>query len=75
MSGHISAEPALATGITLMSLALRTSLALVEVKADLSETLQCVLSHVRDCTVTMAPIQTKVHSDDWIYLSYRSRER
>jgi hypothetical protein len=73
--GQISADPAFATGITLIRFATLTSVTLVEVKMALRLTFQCVLNQTRVWRVRMEPIQTKVHSDDWICLSYRSGER
>lgn len=58
-----SADPALVTGMTLISLALLTSFVVVDVKRESMLTFHLVVSHVRDCAVIIEPAQTKVHSD------------
>lgn len=73
--GHISADPALVTGMTLMSLALRTSLAVIDVNRVARLTFHCVVSHAKDCAVIIEPAQTNVHSDPAIYELYLSSER
>lgn len=72
---QISAEPALVTGITLISRACGTSLALVVVKRASRLTFHLVVNHVNDCSVMIDPAQTKVHSGPSIYFWYRSSER
>ena len=70
-----SADPAFVTGITLISLALRTSLAVVDVNKESRLTFHFVVSQVKDCSERMEPAQTNVHSDPLMYVLYRSSER
>ena len=65
----MSADPALAAGKTLMSSASSMERALLAVKAARRLTLQWVQSQTRDWAVMMVPIQTKVHSWAWMYVS------
>jgi len=74
-SGQISADPAFATGMTLISWAVRMSLALVVVKSDLRLTFQWVVSQINAWMEKMLPDHTNVHSDDCMCFSYRSGER
>jgi len=60
---QMSAVPALAMGMTLISSASSIERAFLAVKAALRLTLQCVQSQTRVWTVTMVPTQTKVHSE------------
>lgn len=60
---QISADPALVTGMTLISLASRTLLAVVEVNRESRLTFHFVVSQVNDCAVIIEPAQTNVHSD------------
>lgn len=64
---QISAEPAFVTGMTLMSRACGTSLALVVVKSALRLTFHFVVNHVNDCNVMTDPAQTNVHSGPSMY--------
>ena len=75
ISLQTSADPAFVTGMTLISCALRTSLAVVEVNRESILTFHLVVSHVKDCTVTIAPAQTNVHSDPAMYVLYLSSDR
>src|SRR3954452_13627697 len=72
---QISADPAFSTGMTLIRFADLTFVTLVEVNMALSLTFQCVLNQTRLWRVMIEPIQTKVHSDDWMCFSYRFGER
>ena len=65
---HISADPAFVTGITLISLAFGTSFAFVEVNRESRLTFHLVTSHASDCTVTIDPAHTNVHSDPAMYV-------
>ena len=58
-----------------MSLALRTSAALVDVNKASILTFHFVVSHVSDWAVIIDPAHTNVHSDPLIYLLYRSSDR
>jgi hypothetical protein len=66
---QMSAEPAFAMGMTLISWASSTERAFLAVKAALRLTLQWVQSQTRVWAVTMVPTQTKVHSGAWMCLS------
>lgn len=60
---HIAADPALVTGITLICVALETSVQEVDVNSASRLTFHLVVSHVRDCIVNIEPAQTNVHSE------------
>jgi hypothetical protein len=64
---QISAEPAFAMGMTLISSASSMERALLAVKAARRLTLQCVQSQTKDWTVMIVPSQTKVHSGALMY--------
>ena len=72
---QISADPAFVTGMTLMREASRTALALIHVNKASILTFHLVESQVKDCSVTIEPAQTNVHSDPFIYVLYRSSDR
>ena len=59
---QISGDPAFATGMTLMSSASSTVLALLDVKAASRLTFHLVINHASDWRVKMAPLKTNVHS-------------
>ena len=58
-----------------MSEASRTAVALIEVNRASTSTFHLVVSQVKDCSVTIEPAQTKVHSDPFMYVLYRSSDR
>ena len=58
-----------------MSEASRTALAVIDVNRASILTFHLVVSHVRDCSVTIEPAQTNVHSDPLMYVVYRSSDR
>ena len=58
-----------------MSVASCTALALIDVNRASMLTFHFVVSHVKDCSVTIEPAQTNVHSDPFMYLLYRSSDR
>ena len=64
-----SADPAFVTGIILISIALCTSRAFVDVNNESMFTFHFVVSHVRVCRESIEPAQTNVHSDPLIYLA------
>jgi hypothetical protein len=72
---HISADPAFATGMTLISLASWTDFAATEVKSDFRLTFQCVHSQIKLWAVMIVPHQTNVHSEPPICFSYKSGVR
>ena len=61
--------------MTLISFAVWTSLVVVDVNRESRLTFHLVVSHVKDCNVTIEPAQTNVHSDPAIYVLYLSSER
>jgi len=72
---QISADPAFVIGMTLINLAFRTSLVVVEVNRESRLTFHFVVSHVKDCAVTIEPAQTNVHSEPAMYVLYLSSDR
>ena len=70
-----SAEPAFVTGMTLINLALRTSLVVVDVNSESRLTFHFVVSQVNVCNDPIVPAQTTVHSVPLMYVVYRSSEK
>lgn len=58
-----------------MSEASRTALALIAVNRASILTFHLVVSQVKDCSVTIEPAQTNVHSDPFMYVLYRSSDK
>lgn len=58
-----------------MSEASRTALALIDVNRASMLTFHLVVSQVKDCSVTIEPAQTNVHSDPFMYVLYRSSDK
>ena len=68
MSLQISADPALVTGMTLMSCAFAKSFVVVVVNHVSMFTFHFVVNQVSICRDAIDPAQTVVHSEPLIYL-------